>query len=39
LLALAGTDLPRPAERPRILRRGPPLATLERLIAEIERRA
>jgi hypothetical protein len=39
LLALAGTDLPRPAERRRILRRGPPLATLERLIAEIERRA
>ena len=39
LCELAGTDLPRPPERRGIRRRGPPLATLEDLIARIERRA
>jgi hypothetical protein len=39
LCALAHTDLPRPPERPGFRRRGPSLATLEDLIARIERRA
>jgi hypothetical protein len=39
LRALASTDLPRPPERPGFRRRGPSLATLEDLIARIERRA
>ena len=36
---LAGADLPRPPERRGLRRRGPALATLEDLIARIERRA
>jgi hypothetical protein len=39
LCGLAGTALPRPPERPGIRRRGPSLATLEDLIARIERHA
>ena len=39
LLRLAGTDLPRPPERRRVRRDGPPLGTLARLIAEVEERA
>jgi len=39
LCALAGTDLPQPPERRGVRRRGPALATLEDLIARIERRA
>jgi hypothetical protein len=39
LLALAGTELSRPAERRGLLRDGPSPGELERLIAEIERRA
>jgi len=39
LCGLAGTDLPRPPERKRIRRLGPSLATLEDLVARIERRA
>jgi hypothetical protein len=39
LLALAGTDLPRPPEQRGVRGRGPSLALLEDLIARIERRA
>ena len=39
LCGLAGTDLPRPPERKRIHRLGPSPATLEDLVARIERRA
>jgi len=39
LCALAGPDLPRPAERRWMRRRGPSPSALERLVAEIERRA
>ena len=39
LCGLASTALPRPPERPGIRRRGPSLATLEDLIARIERHA
>ena len=38
LKKLGGADLPAPVERPRPRRRGPSFRTLERLIAEIERR-
>ncbi len=38
LAALAGDPLPRPAPRRGLGRRGPSLAALERVIAEIERR-
>ena len=38
LQALAGGDLPRPAERRRLGGRGPSRAAIARLIAEIERR-
>jgi hypothetical protein len=38
LSALAGAELPRPAERRVVNRRGPSLHALEGLIAEIERR-
>ena len=39
LSELAGADLPRPAERVAMRRRGPSLSALEVLIAEVERRA
>jgi hypothetical protein len=39
LLELAGNDLPRPANRRGIFRRGPALRALERLVTEAERRA
>jgi len=38
LSALAGTDLPRPAERRGLHRRGPSMSALARLVTEIERR-
>jgi hypothetical protein len=38
LLELAGTPLPRPAERGRLRRAGPSLRTLERLVALAEKR-
>ena len=39
LLVLAGGDLPRPADRRGIRRRGPSASALDGLVAEIERRA
>jgi hypothetical protein len=39
LSGLAGTDLPRPAERRGYRRRGPSMGALARLVTEIERRA
>ena len=39
LSELAGADLPRPAERRALPRRGPSLSALEVLIAQVERRA
>jgi hypothetical protein len=38
LRMIGGADLPAPAERRRMRRRGPSLSALDRLIAEIERR-
>jgi hypothetical protein len=38
LRMIGGADLPAPAERRGMRRRGPSLSALERLIAEIERR-
>ena len=39
MLGLAGANLPRPAERRGSRRRGPSLGTIERLVAEVEKRA
>lgn len=39
LSGLASTDLPRPAERPGLRRRGPSMSALARLVTEIERGA
>jgi len=39
LSGLAGTDLPRPAERRGLRRRGPSMSVLARLVTEIERGA